>query len=127
MPRSGGNLVDVLKYVGLCFAWGAGKAALMGVHRTPGSHIFSGFGMPELSEELIYRVGLERGLLARSGLSATSARLAQAAVFGLGHPGLEVDAALGGFVYSKAFEKHGLLGALAAHVAHNAGCWFGSK
>lgn len=99
----------------------------MGAHRTPGSHVFSGVGMPELSEELLYRAGLERGVFAGLGVAPNTARILQAGIFGLGHPGIEVDAAVGGFVYSKAFESHGLLGALAAHIAHNAGCWFGSK
>ena len=118
----------MLKYVLGCALWGACKASLLGAHRAPGSHFLGGFGLPELSEELQYRVGMER-MLGRGvvGISPTAARVGQAMLFGLAHPGLEVDAAVGGFVYSKAFDAHGLLGALAAHVAHNAGVWLGSK
>lgn len=90
--------------------------------------MLSGAGMPELSEELTYRMGLERGVLGGVvGMNTEPARIAQAIIFGLGHPGIQLDAALGGYVYSKAYESHGLLGSLAAHVAHNAGIWFGSK
>lgn len=118
----------MLGYIAGCFAWGALKASVLGAHRTPGSHMLSGLGMPELSEELTYRLGLERAVFGGlAGMAPGTARIAQAAVFGLGHPGIEVDAAVGGFVYSKAYDAHGILGALAAHVAHNAGVWFGSK
>lgn len=117
-----------LGYVLGCFMWGAVKASALGAHRTPGTHMLSGAGMPELSEELTYRMGLERGVLGGvAGLSPNAARIGQAVIFGLGHPGIQVDAAVGGFVYSKAYESHGLLGSLAAHIAHNAGIWFGSK
>lgn len=117
----------MLKYALGCFLWGACKSALMGAHRAPGSHFLGGLGLPELSEELTYRLGMERLLLPKLGLSSDAARLCQAAAFGAVHPGIQVDAAVGGFVYSKAFEQHGLLGALAAHVAHNVGCWAGAK
>ncbi len=118
----------MLGYVLGCALWGACKARLLGAHRTAGSHFLNGFGLPELSEELQYRVGVER-MLGRGvvGASPTVARVGQAILFGLGHPGLEVDAAVGGFVYSKAYDAHGLLGAVAAHLAHNAGVWLGSK
>lgn len=118
----------MLGYVLGCLAWGICKAHIYGAHRAPGSHFLGGFGLPELSEELQYRMGMER-MLGRSmlGVNPAAARITQAALFGLAHPGLEVDAAVGGFVYSKAYDAHGLLGALAAHVAHNAGVWLGSK
>ena len=108
--------------------WGACKAKLLGAHRTPGSHFLDGFGAAELGEELEYRLLMERGVgRAMLGVTPTAARIATATLFGLAHPGLEIDAAVGGFVYSKAFDDHGLLGAVAAHVAHNAGVWLGSK
>ncbi|TAL42479.1 MAG: CPBP family intramembrane metalloprotease [Salinibacterium sp.] len=118
----------MLWYVLACMAWGFAKASVLGAHRAPGSHFLGGFGLPELAEELEYRVVMERGLGQRMlGVNPAAARLAQAALFGLAHPGLEVDAAVGGFVYSKAFDQHGLLGAVASHVAHNAGVWLGSS
>ena len=118
----------MLGYVGLCCLWGFAKASLLGAHRAPGSHFLGGFGVAELAEELEYRVAIERGIGHRMlGVNPTAARIAQAALFGLAHPGLEVDAAVGGFVYSKAFDAHGLFGPLATHVAHNAGVWLGSK
>ena len=118
----------MLGYLVGCLALGAAKAQLLGAHRTPGSHFLNGFGLPELSEELEYRWLAERGVgRTLLGVSPTAARIGQAMLFGLAHPGLELDAAVGGFVYSKAFDDHGLLGAVAAHVAHNAGVWLGSK
>ena len=116
----------MLGYVAGCLAWGALKASLLGVHRVHGSHALTGFG-PEVVEELQYRLGLERVLAPRLGLGKETARMGQAALFGLIHPGTEIDAALGGYVYSKAFDAHGLLGALAAHTAHNIGCWLGAR
>ena len=111
-----------------CLAWGATKAQLLGAHRAPGSHFLGDFGLPELSEELEYRLLIERGIgHTLLGVNHTAARIGQAMLFGLAHPGLELDAAVGGFVYSKAFDDHGLLGAVVAHVAHNAGVWLGSK
>ena len=118
----------MLGYIAGCLAWGAIKASVLGAHRAPGSHFLGGFGLPELAEELEYRVLMERGVgRTLLGVNPMAARIAQSVMFGLAHPGLEVDAALGGFVYSKAYDAHGILGALAAHVAHNAGVWLGSK
>ena len=103
--------------------WGFAKASLLGAHRTS----MHALGGPELLEELQFRVGVERVLAPRLSIAPHLARLGQAALFGLMHPGLEVDAALGGYVYSKAYEGHGLVGAVLSHVAHNAGVWLGSK
>lgn len=118
----------MLGYVLGCLVWGAAKASILGAHRAPGSHFLGGFGLPELAEELEYRVFTERmvgrGLV---GVNPAAARLAQAMLFGLAHPGLELDAAVGGFVYSKAYDAHGFFGAVASHVAHNAGVWLGSR
>ena len=118
----------MLGYVLGCGLWGFAKASLLGAHRTPGSHFLGGFGLPELSEELQYRVFTER-MVGRTmlGVAPAAARVTQAMLFGLAHPGLEIDAAVGGFVYSKAYDAHGFWGAVASHVAHNAGIWLGSK
>jgi len=118
----------MLGYVLGCALWGAAKAKMLGAHRAPGSHFLGGFGLPEIAEELEYRVVMERGIgLKMLGVNPTAARVGQAMLFGLAHPGLELDAAVGGFVYSKAYDAHGFLGAVAAHIAHNAGVWLGSK
>ena len=116
----------MLGYVLGCALWGAAKASILGVHRAPGSHALTGYG-PEIVEELQFRLGLERVVAPRLNIAPEPARIAQAALFGLIHPGTEVDAALGGYVYSKAYDAHGLLGALAAHTAHNIGVWLGSS
>ena len=116
----------MLGYIAGALAWGALKANFLNVHRAPGSHALTGYGH-EVLEELVYRTGLERKVLRPAGLSHETARVTQAALFGLIHPGTEVDAALGGYVYSKAYDAHGFWGALAAHTAHNIGCWLGSK
>lgn len=112
----------MLGYLAACFAWGVVKAASVGAKRT---HDLGGslIGAPVL-EELQFRMGLERMALGRA-LKPEHARLAGAAIFGLMHPGLEVDAAVGGYVYSKAFEAHGLKGAMLAHAFHNLGCFVG--
>lgn len=116
----------MLGYVAGCLAWGALKAHALGTHRSPGSHALTGYG-PEVLEELQYRMGVERMLLPRLGVGPETARLAQAGLFGLTHPGLELDAALGGYIYSKAYDAHGFWGALAAHTAHNIGVWLGGR
>jgi len=115
----------MLGYILGCAAWGFTKAHVLGAHRT--GHMLEGYAMPELVEELQFRGLAERVVAPAVGLSPGAARLAQAAYFGSMHPGNELDAAVGGFVYSMAFAKHGLLGSLGAHVAHNIGCWLGSK
>lgn len=121
-------MLGVLQFAGACFAWGLVKASVLGVHRTGSTHNFlHNLGGQELSEELQFRFGLEQGLKALTPLSAEAARVTQAALFGLMHPGNQLDAAVGGYVYSKAFEKHGLMGSLSAHVAHNVGCWLAAK
>ena len=112
----------MLAYVGGCMAWGAMKAHVLGAHAAGPFPV----GLGEIAEELQYRWGGERLLAPKLGLSPEVARIAQAAFFGLVHPGHEIDAALGGYVYSRAYDDHGLLGAVAAHLAHNVGIWLGS-
>lgn len=115
----------MLSYIGLCFGWGLLKAHVLGAHS--GAHALSGLGAVELLEELQFRTGLERLIAPRLSVAPQVAKLGQAVLFGLGHPGNEVDAALGGYVYSKAYDAHGLMGAVLSHVAHNVGVWAGSK
>ena len=107
-----------------CFTWGLVKAASVGA---PRSHDLGAslLGAPVL-EELQFRMGLERMALGRL-VSPEKARLAGAIIFGSLHPGLEVDAAVGGYVYSKAFDAHGLLGAVLSHACHNLGCYVGGR
>lgn len=107
-------------------AYGFVKATALGAKHTGHGSFLHSVGGPELMEELQYRVGVEQGLKHVVGVPATAARITQSVLFGLIHPGNEVEAALGGFVYSKAYEKHGLLGSVLVHCAHNIGCYLGA-
>lgn len=117
---------SLFAFLGACFVWGAVKAAAVGAKKT---HDLGGsIILAPLFEELQYRGAVERGVVKIGGqgaISSEQARIATAIFFGLGHPGLEVDAAVGGYVYSKAWDAHGFLGAVAAHAAHNLGCFAG--
>lgn len=118
----------MLGYLAGAFAYGALKAVAMGRRQEHFSTFLQTSPAGELMEEVEFRVLGERvvgrGVL---GLSPLTARLSQAALFGLTHPGNELEAALGGVVYSLVYEKHGLAGSLAAHLAHNLGTWAGSR
>lgn len=114
----------MLGYVAGALAWGAAKAAFVGARRD--HYLDHDFGLGELTEELMFRVGLEKGLGA-VGLASTSARVLQAGVFGAMHPGNELDAALGGLVYGAAYDKHGLMGSTLTHMAHNFGVFLAAK
>ena len=113
----------MLGYVIGCAAWGAFKATALGAHST------AAFGncLPELLEEVQYRWFGERVAAPAVGVPAEHARVAQAALFGMVHPGHELDAALGGYVYSKAYDAYGFKGAVLSHLAHNVGVWLASK
>lgn len=143
----------MLGFLALAFTHGAVKAAAHGRKRAGDGHLFTelpAFGLGELTEELEFRVALERGLGRKVlKLSPTAARLGQAALFGLAHPGLEVDAAAGALLYSFAYDAgvkraeekaksappttpttsphlSGIITSTLAHLAHNVGVWFGS-
>src|SRR5574343_567925 len=108
----------MLGFVAGAFAWGAVKAAAHGARRH--DYLDWDVGIGELSEELVFRVGLEKGL-GLFGFGAAPVRIAQAGIFGALHPGNELDAALGGLVYGAAYDRYGLLGSTLTHVAHNLG------
>lgn len=114
----------MLGFVAGAFAWGAVKAAATGARRH--DYLDHDFGLGELSEELVFRVGLEKGL-SLTGLGTAPMRLLQAGVFGSMHPGNEVDAALGGLVYGAAYDRYGLLGSTLTHIAHNLGVFLAAK
>ena len=132
----------MLGYLAAAFAWGAVKAHVMGAHRTQPSPLHR-LGLAELGEELEFRGLLERvavpAAFGTMGAVPVAAKLGQAVLFGALHPGLEVDAAVGGLVYSLAWDTAkranflglgpfaGLAGAYLTHVAHNTGCWWASK
>lgn len=114
----------MLGYIAGAFAWGALKSWSHDLTRSPRSS----FGLGELAEELQFRMGLEHGLgRGLLGLSPTVSRLGASVLFAVVHPGHMLDAALGGLVYSKVYEGHGLLGSTLAHIAHNLGVHFGGK
>lgn len=116
----------MLGYIAGAALWGFAKSVSNNLTRSP--HALSDLGAAELLEELQFRTGLEHGLGRRVlGLSPSVARLCGAALFGLNHPGHMVDAALGGVVYSKAYEKYGLLGSTLTHIAHNLAVHLGGK
>lgn len=116
-------------YIAGCALYGFTKATVLGARRghTSSSTFMHSLGGPELMEELQYRVGVEQGLKHLGGVGEVPARVTQSILFGLIHPGNEVEAALGGYIYSKAYAAHGLMGSLLAHCAHNLGCWLGAK
>lgn len=114
----------MLGYITATFLWGLVKASSVGAKRTHdlGASLI---GAP-LLEELQFRMGLERLALGKF-VAPEHARLAAAAIFGSMHPGLEVDAAVGGYVYSRAYDAHGFKGAVLSHLFHNLGCFVGGK
>ena len=116
----------MLGYLAAGFIWGAIKAQAVGARRA--HDLGTTLIVAPIVEELQFRLGVERLGLARGLiLSSERARLVSSALFGLMHPGLEVDAAVGGYVYSKAFDAHGLAGAVFSHLAHNLGVALGSR
>ena len=119
-----GYRATMLGFVAGAFAWGAVKSAVTGQHRH--DYMDWDVGVGELSEELVFRVGLEKGL-GLTGLAPAPVRLLQAGLFGAMHPGNEVDAALGGLLYGAAYDKHGLLGSTLAHIAHNLGVFVAAR
>lgn len=113
----------MLGYIALAGAWGMAKAIGHGAKRT---HLTVDGG--ELLEELQFRTGIERlGLRGLLGVAPGPARFASALLFGLDHPGNELDASLGGILYSYAYDEGGLLGATLCHLAHNLGVWLGGR
>ena len=116
----------MLGYIAGAAIWGLAKSWSNDLERSP--HALSGLGAAELLEEVQFRMGLEHGLGRNVlKLSPTAARIGASALFGLVHPGHALDAAIGGLVYSKAYEDHGLLGSTLAHCAHNIGVHLGGK
>ena len=116
----------MLGYIAGAAFWGLAKSSLTGARRTP--HALLGFGFAELMEEVEFRAGIEHvGLRGFGGLSPGVSRLASSALFGLAHPGAELDAALGGVLYSMAYEKWGLLGSTLTHLGHNLGVYLGGQ
>lgn len=110
----------MLGYLAAGFVLGAVKAVTYGAKRDePLGHALLGLGPDALAEEVTYRLGLERwGLRSALGVAPETARLATAALFGLGHAN-PIDAAVGGYLYSRAYDAGGLPLATFAHVAHN--------
>ena len=115
-----------LGYVAAGFALGAVKAIAYGSKGPRHTlHALAALGADAFTEELVYRTGVERFGL-RQVLPVESARLAGAALFGLG-PANPLDAAIGGYLYSRAYDRGGLGLSTLAHLAHNLGVVFLSK
>lgn len=112
----------MLGYLAAGFFLGAVKALAYGAKRdAPLGHTLLGLGPDALAEEVTYRFGVERmGLRSALGVDPEKARVVAAALFGLGHKN-PVDAAVGGYLYSRAYDAGGLPLATLAHVAHNLG------
>lgn len=112
----------MLGYLAAGFALGAVKALAYGSKREGHlGHTLLGIGPDALAEEVTYRFGLERvGMRGALGIGAEPARFAAAALFGLGHTN-PIDAAVGGYLYSRAYDAGGLPLSTLAHVAHNLG------
>lgn len=119
----------MLGYVAGAALWGYAKASALGARRH--QHNIANIGMHALAEELEFRVGLERGVgRAVLGLNSGVARGLSALAFGAVHEGSlarKADAALGGMLYSLAFDRAGLAGAALTHLAHNLGIYLGSR
>lgn len=116
----------MLGYIAGALAWGFLKSWGNGAKRAHNS--LADLGFSELLEEVEYRTVIERaGLRGSLGLSPLAARVATSCAFGLAHPGYMADAALGGMLYSKAYDRGGLPLAVGAHLAHNIGVFLGGK
>ncbi len=114
----------MLGYFAGAFVWGLAKA--VGSDATRSHNSLEGFGAAELVEELQFRTGIERMGLRRVFPPGT-ARVLSAVAFASIHPGHELDAALGGILYSHAYDKGGLLGSTVAHLCHNLGVYLGAR
>lgn len=114
----------MLGFIAAGFALGATKAIAYGARGDRGDHSLHAvamLGLDALSEELVYRVGVERvGMRGLGALGAEPARLASSILFGLGHAN-PIDAAVGGYLYSRAYDAGGLGLSTLAHLAHNLG------
>lgn len=118
----------MLGYVIAGFALGATKAIAYGSKGPKNGHslhALAALGADALTEELVYRTGVERVGL-RNVMAPEPARLLSSIAFGLGHAN-PVDAAVGGYLYSRAYDAGGLPLSVLAHLAHNLGVVFLSK
>lgn len=112
----------MLGYIAAGFALGGAKALVYGSKRgkqSRSAHALAMLGVDAFSEEVIYRTGVERFGL-RQVMGVEPARLVGAALFGLGHTN-PIDAAVGGYLYSRAYDAGGLGLSTLAHLAHNVG------
>ena len=108
----------MLGYLAAAAAYGFAKSAALGA-RSIGEFGFGHNTASVLEEELVYRLGIERGLGRTAlGLSPMVARVGSAALFGLDHTH-PFDATLGGLFYSYAFDRGGLPLAAGCHLIHN--------
>lgn len=115
--------------------WGFAKGAALGTRRSTDEPGLGHHALGVLAEELESRYLLENVLLKQSlAIAPSAARAVSSAAFGLLHLGTLPncaptvvkmwrvgDAALGGYIYSHAYERHGLLGSALTHLAHNLG------
>lgn len=112
-------------YLTGAFAYGYAKSALLGARSSSFPLWDNTAGV--LEEELVYRLALERWVGGDLiGLQPMTARLAQAAVFGLvDHPWNPVESAAGAVFYSYAFDHGGFPLAVGTHLMHNLAVYLG--
>ena len=121
--------MSTLGYAAVAFAYGYAKAWLLEARRASDESLLTQLAWV-LREELEFRYAVERKLLPLVGVSAETARLAASAAFAAVHDGNAfrfADAFAGGWLYSKAYDEGGLVGAVAAHGFHNAGVHLGAR
>ena len=118
-----------LGYIAAGFALGAAKSVAYGVKgpKKHSLHSVAMLGLDALSEEVVYRTGVERiGLRGVANMGPETARMLGALAFGMGHTN-PIDAAVGGYLYSRAYDAGGLGLSTMAHLAHNLGVVFLSR
>lgn len=127
LPPPGWSVLRAAAFLAGALVYGYAKSALLGAKSSSFPLWDNTAGV--LEEELVYRLALERGLgRAVLGLQPMTARLAQAAVFGLvDHPWNPIESAAGAVFYSYSFEAGGLLLSVGTHLAHNTGVFLGGK
>ena len=121
--------MSALGYAAVAFVYGYAKAWLLEARRASDEPI--GYQLLwVLREELEFRYAVERKLLPLAGVSAETARLVTSGAFAAVHDGNALrfaDAFAGGWLYSKAYDEGGLVGAVAAHGAHNFAVHLGAR
>lgn len=115
----------MLGYIVGAALWGFAKSRLANAEADV--RALHSLGLSALLEELQFRWALERVVAPKLGLGTAGSRALGAIAFALAHPDNMLDAALGGLVYSKAYDAGGLKLSTLTHAAHNIGVHLGGR